>query len=199
MQQKEHDIKQLFREISAGNRYAFDALFRLYYTNLVHFAKNYVSDTGHAEEVVSDVFVRLWFNRETLASISNPQVYLFISVKNRCLKVLRGTSHIVSMEEYKEKSTETAENPLSEMERKELSAKLHAIINALPEQQRLVFNMIKQNSLTAKQAAEILQLSPRTVETHLYKAVKQLEQEITDYLGYSPKKKGMKRMIMLAL
>lgn len=199
MQQPKNHIKSLFIGIRNNDKEAFNALFRLYYANLSRFAKNYVFDTGQAEEVVSDVFVWLWQNRETLTSVDNPEVYLFTAVKNRCFNALRSNSKTVSLDEYREKETNFPENPLSEMEQRELSEKLRSIINALPEQQRLVFNMIKQNGLTAKQTAEILQLSPRTVETHLYKAIKQLEQEITDYLEYSPKKKGMRKMIMLAL
>ncbi len=196
MKRLENHIKSLFIYIRNNDKEAFNALFRLYYSNLLRFAKNYVSNTGQAEEVVSDVFVWLWQNRETLASVDNPQVYLFTAVKNRCFNVLRSSSKTVSLDEYRESENDFPENPLSEMEQRELTDKLRAITNALPEQQRLVFNMVKQNGLTAKQTAEILQLSPRTVETHLYKAIKQLEQEITDYLGYSPKKKQMNTIML---
>jgi RNA polymerase sigma-70 factor (ECF subfamily) len=85
------------------------------------------------------------------------------------------------------------------MEHRELYEKLNRLISQLPEQQQVIFRMIKENGLTAKQTAKILQLSPRTVETHIYKAVKRLEEEITGYLGYSPKKKTVNRMITLAL
>lgn len=197
MQQAKEDIKKLFRGISRSDKKAFDELFRLYYANLLRFAKNYVLETGQAEEVVSDVFVWLWMNRESLQAIDNPQVYLFTAVKNRSLNALRGQTKIVSMDAYHEKETDFPDNPLTQLEQKELSAKLQAIIENLPEQQRIIFKMIKESGLTAKQTAEILQLSPRTVETHIYKAVKQLEKEITDYLGYSPKRKQMKRIMMM--
>ncbi|MDO5664641.1 MAG: RNA polymerase sigma-70 factor [Bacteroidia bacterium] len=199
MQQANHNTKDLFLEISNENQNAFNALFRQQYVKLVSFAQTFVVEKNLAEEIVSDVFVSIWINRDKLPVIDNPNTYLYVSVKNRSLNILRNKTYTVAIEEQLEAQKTTHDNPHDKIEQRELSEKLLSIINALPEQQRLVFNMIKQNGLTAKQAAEILQLSPRTVETHLYKAIKQLEQEITDYLGYSPKKKRMKRMIMLVL
>lgn len=197
MQEAPLNIQEIFRSIQSDNREAFNRLFREKYASLVSFAKNYLFDTGKAEEVISDVFLAIWVKRDMLHTVENPETYLFVAVKNRCLNALRVTSKTVSMDEYYEKDTGGSENPLSEMEQKELSQKLHAVINALPAQQRLIFKMIKENGLTAKQTADILQLSPRTVETHIYKAIKQLEKEIVAYLGYSPKKNKIEKIMML--
>lgn len=194
-----HDIKSLFREISAGNRNAFDALFRGRYEKLVWFAQTFVSENAVAEEIVSDVFVWLWQHREKLQEIDNPEVYLFTAVKNRCFNSLRSKTHNVPIEEQPDAQRTDYESPHDEMEHRELYQRLNEVVNQLPEQQRIVFRMVKESGLSAKQCARILNLSPRTVETHLYKAVQKLEKEITDYLGYSPKKKKMRRMIMLVV
>lgn len=191
-------IKHYFSQISIGDRDAFNMLFRSRYERLVWFAQSFVNETGQAEEIVSDVFVWLWNNREALNEIDNPEMYLFIAVKNRCINVLRANRETVSIDEYREIENDFPDNPLSEIEQKELITKLHSIVESLPEQQRIIFKMVKENGLTAKQVAEILNLSPRTVETHIYKALQRLEKEITEYLGYSPKRKTMNRMIMLA-
>ncbi|MDO5523876.1 MAG: RNA polymerase sigma-70 factor, partial [Bacteroidia bacterium] len=183
MQQSKNHIRKLFDEIFRDNKNAFDELFRAYYANLLRFARNYVADTGQAEEIVSDVFVWIWMNRAAINTIDNPEVYLFTAVKNRCFNASRSNTRLVSMDEYRETENNASESPLTQMEQKELSEKLHAIIENLPEQQRIVFRMIKENGLTAKQTAQILNLSSRTVETHIYKAVQQLEKEITEYLG----------------
>lgn len=198
MQQRKGNIsiRHLFVRIANSDKDAFDALFRLQYANLCRFAHNFVAETGVAEEVVSDVFVWLWTHRMELAAVSNPDTYLFTAVKNRCLNTLRQTSQTVPLDACFEKDA-AAETPLAEMEREELSQKLRTIVAALPEQQRIVFNMIKENGLIAAQCADILHLSRRTVETHLYKALKQLEKEIADYLGYQPKKKQMDKMLLM--
>ena len=193
------DIKNLFRQISNGDKAAFDQLFRSQYDNLVRFAGNFIADAAVAEELVSDVFVAIWLNRENLPKVENATTYLFVSVKNRCYNALRSKTHTVSIEEQNEISKPEYENPHREMENRELHEKLNQLIDRLPEQQRLIFRMIKGNGLSAKQCAQILNLSARTVETHLYKAVKQLEKAITDYLGYSPKKKQMEKLISITL
>lgn len=200
MTNNQFDISALLKQISNGDREAFNALFRIRYESLVRFAKTLLKESGQAEEIVSDVFVWIWMNRTSLSSVSNPDVYLFTAVKNKSLNALRNNAKIESLDEYQEINISVAsDNPHTNMERDELSKKLNSVIENLPEQQRIIFRMIKENGLTAKQTAEILQLSTRTVETHIYKAIKRLEEEITEYLGYSPKKKQMTKMIMLAL
>lgn len=199
MQQFAGNTKQLFHQISVGNREAFDMLFRNRYAGLVGFARTFVSENYLAEEVVSDVFVSLWMHRERLTTIDNADTYLYISVKNRCMNALRSKTYTVAIEEQPDMKMPEYDNPHEAAEHQELYEKLNRLIHQLPEQQRIIFKMIKENGLTAKQVAEILNLSPRTVETHIYKALQRLEKEITEYLGYSPKKKMMNRMIMLAL
>lgn len=196
MQRSEPDIRLLFVRIKEGDKEAFNRLFRLKYEALLSFAKNYLGDTGKAGEVVSDLFVWLWLNRAQVAEIDSPDIYLFKSVKNRCLNALRNKNKVVPIDEQPLPAQPSADNtPLSLMEHKELSARLHALIENLPTQQRQVFKMIKESGLSARQTAKILDLSQRTVETHLYKAVKKLEEEISLYLGYSPRKKQMKKML----
>ncbi len=189
----------LFKKIADNDEQAFNTLFKSWYVRLLTFAKHYFSVTEVSEEVVSDVFVWLWQNKSLLVDVRNPESYLYIAVKNRCLNELRKMKYKHQfIEEAVAINLSTVNNtPHKDMEREELFRKLNDLVNALPRQRRLIFKMIKEDGLTAKQTAEILQLSPRTVETHLYKAIKKLEEEITDYLGYSPKKKQMKCIILL--
>ena len=199
LQKSAGNTKYLFNQLSTGNQEAFDMLFRDWYARLVGFAQTFVSESGLAEEVVSDVFVSLWINRQKLATVNHADTYLYVSVKNRCLNASRSKIFAVAPETQPDVKMLEYENPQEVMEHRELYEKLNRLISQLPEQQQVIFRMIKENGLTAKQTAEILQLSPRTVETHIYKAVKRLEEEITRYLGYSPKKKTVNRMITLAL
>lgn len=194
-------IEHLLLRIKNNDKKAFDSLFRLKYAPLLSFAKSYVGNTGEAEEIVSDLFVWLWTNRAHIDNINSPEVYLFKSIKNRCLNALRNTSNKVMSLDEQPTITQSSNQgtPLSEMEHRELSIRLHAIVEKLPDQQKLVFKMIKESGLSARQTAEILQVSQRTVETHLYKAVKKLEEEITLYLGYSPRKGQMKKLMSVLL
>lgn len=191
MQQPGNCLKKLFADIAQGDKNAFNTLFRMRYSSFVSFAKGYVADIQTAEEIVPDTFVWIWLHREDLSAVVIPDVYLFVMVKNRCLNALRASSRYESLDECSSPLETKHDNPLQRMEYKELACRLNSLINNLPNQQKQIFLMMKENGLTAKQAAQILDLSPRTVETHLYKAVKKLEEEITRYLGYSPKRKQM--------
>ena len=93
-----------------------------------------------------------------------------------------------SIDEHPNISNDSASTPQEDMEHLELHQKLNSIIETLPEQRRIIFKMIKEDELSAKQVAEILDISIRTVENQIYKAVNTLEAEITAYLGYSPRK-----------
>lgn len=196
MQRSEPDIRLLFVRIKEGDKEAFNRLFRLKYEPLLCFAKSYLGETGKAGEIISDLFVWLWINREHISEIDSPDIYLFRSLKNRCLNALRNNDKIVPIDEQPLTIQPSSDStPLSKMEHDELSEKLHILIENLPDQQKQVFKMIKESGLSTRQTAEILQLSQRTVETHLYKAAKKLEEEITLYLGYSPRKRQMKKMM----
>ena len=194
----ELDTRQLFTRLTRGDKEAFNRLFRLKYPALLSFAESYLGKTGKAEEVVSDLFAWLWMNREQAGEIDSPDTYLFKSVKKRSLNALRDAAKVVPFDEQFMATRPSADStPRSLMEQEELSNTLHHLVNNLPSQQKQVFKMIKEGGLSARQVAEVLQLSPRTVETHLYKAVKKLEDEITRYLGYSPRGKQTKKILSL--
>lgn len=194
----EPNIQALFARLAHGDKEAFNRLFRLKYPVLLSFAESYLGRTGTAEEVVSDLFTWLWMNREQAGEINSPETYLFKSVKNRSLNALRDAAKIIPLDEQSMPTRRGADStPLSLMEQEELSAILHTLVNNLPSQQKQVFKMIKEGGLSARQVAEVLQLSPRTVETHLYKAVKKLEEEIARYLGYSPRGRQAKKLLLL--
>jgi RNA polymerase sigma-70 factor (ECF subfamily) len=83
-------ITILFKEINEGSQPAFDELFLNYYNRWVAFAQQYVKRQEYAEEITLDLFVKLWLKRKELSQILNPQVYLFVAVKNASLNQLRG-------------------------------------------------------------------------------------------------------------
>lgn len=179
--------ENLFRLIAEDNKDAFNTLFREWYERLCRFARHYLENKEDVEEVVSDVFVALWHSRTSLADVAKADTYLFVAVKNRCYNLYRKTVPMkITIEEQAEIQT-SDETPEQNLERAELYAKLDELVNALPEQRRIIFQMTKEDGLTAKQTAEILNLSVRTVESQIYKAIKTLEKEITSYLGYSPR------------
>jgi RNA polymerase sigma-70 factor (family 1) len=180
-------IKDLQQEIAAGNQQAFASLFRLFYTRLHHFSMQYVHVREAAEEITNDVFVKLWNKRGTVPAIENLPTYLFVAVKNHSLNYLRQYSNLhVSVEETDGSSSLVNRNdPEQELEWKEISFQLNQAIDNLPDQCRTVFKLIKEDGFRYKEVAEILGISPRTVETQLFRALKKLQAVASRYIQTS--------------
>lgn len=183
-------LKEVFGLIASGNKQAFDELFRDYYELLSRFALSYLKQEEIAEEVVSELFVKLWLKRSSLDQVANPKVYLYVSVKNASLNALRklNRAELVNLDDSPshQNLASPQHSPESLLEHKQLKAKLDQAIANLPEQRQLIFAMVKQDGLKCKEVAEILNLSVRTVEGQVYKAIRAIADELTVYLGYNP-------------
>jgi|SRR6218665_61057 len=170
-------IKSLQQQIAGGNQQAFASLFRLLYPRLLSFALQYVHVKETAEEIANDVFIKLWNRKEYLDEVNNLSTYLFVSVKNLSLNYLKQYSHIHVVIENTEGDAGLVnhENPEQQLEWKEMSFQLSQAIDNLPDQCRAVFKLIKEDGFRYKEVAEILGISPRTVETQLFRAMKKLQ------------------------
>lgn len=177
-------ITTLQLQISHGSQAAFAGLFRLFYPRLHSFCLQYVHVKEVAEEITNDVFVKLWNRRANMGQIDNLSTYLFVAVKNGALNYLKQYSHIHVAIEDQEGSTGliNRNNPEQELEWKEISFELTQAIEQLPDQCRTVFKLIKEEGFRYKEVAEILGISPRTVETQLFRALKKLQVVANIYL-----------------
>jgi RNA polymerase sigma-70 factor (ECF subfamily) len=162
---------------------AFELLFHLLNNSLTKFCVLYVNQREIAEEIVSDIFVKCWLNRKTLTEIINPETYLFVAVKNQSLNHIKKYSsiHLVQIEETNSVEFVNTYNPQKEIENKELIFRMDKAISALPQQCRIVFRLIKEDGMKYKEVAEILDISPRTVQTQLFRAVKKLSVVLSNY------------------
>jgi RNA polymerase sigma-70 factor (ECF subfamily) len=136
----------------------------------------YVRQKEAAEEIVSDVFIKCWEGRKSLTEIINPETYLFVCVKNQSLNYVKKYSniHLVQLESSDKIEFVNTYDPEKEMERKELHFLLDQAIAKLPQQACIVFKLIKEDGMKYKEVAEILNISPRTVQTQLFRAIKKL-------------------------
>ncbi|GAA4301598.1 RNA polymerase sigma-70 factor [Compostibacter hankyongensis] len=166
------------------DQHAFERLFTHFYVSLVRFAADYVGEKASAEEIVSDVFVRLWNNRSRQDPIRNIGTYLFISVRNQSLNYLKKFSRmrlVADPENFCHRLTDS-HDPACAMEWKELLFRLDKAVEALPPQCKAVFKLVREEGFRHKEVAEILSISPRTVETQLLRAMSKLQ----DVLDNSP-------------
>jgi RNA polymerase sigma-70 factor (family 1) len=177
------DPQILINNICKNDKQAFNELFLTYYEKLVQFAVHFLNKTEVAEDVVADIFSNMWMKPGKLSGIHNVEAYLYTSVKNACFDQVKREQKSIQkagmLTEHLSPSNLT-------METKELTLLLKNAIAALPEQRRLVFLLVKEHGRKSVEVAEILGISVRTVENQLYKAVKTLANEISQYLGYNP-------------
>ncbi len=161
---------------------AFESLFYLLNSRLVKFGMFYVHQKEVVEELVADVFVNCWLNRNRLGHIRNPETYLFICVKNSALNYAKkmSTIHLVDIDDHSAQLVDTyrADHGL---EKKELMLKLDQAIGKLPQQCRIIFRLVKEDGLKCREVADILNLSTRTVHAQLYRAMNKLSAEMSAY------------------
>jgi RNA polymerase sigma-70 factor (ECF subfamily) len=169
------------QQIARGDERGFDNLFRHFYLHLVSFAVDMVKLRPVAEEIVSDVFVKLWQKKEDILLIEKLKVFLFVAVKNQCYNHLRRHSlWNVTVSPDNVTILSSAYNPEEDMAFRELQHQLNQAVEQLPEQCKQVFKLVREDGLKYKEVAAILDISPRTVETQLYRAVKKLRKVLTE-------------------
>lgn len=179
------DISLLY-ELKKGNREAFNGVFRYYYPRIMAYVASIVEQKA-AEDIVQDVFLYVLENREKLYVSDGFHSYLFQSAYTRCLDYFKKN---LSIEKYHshtyEKYLEDYQNLLKGDDSviKELSVKdfyrhLYELLEHLPAQRREVFILTYIKGLTAKEVAEQIQMPQRTVESHLYLALRFLKRHMS--------------------
>jgi len=177
--------KILLEGLKEGNEKIFDYIFHYYYSGLVVFVQKYVPDQDVAEDIVQALFVKLWISRAELSINSSLKSYLFSSVKNRCIDYIRheDTKGKVEKKLIERLSGITDERNL--LVESELREKINSAMEKLPPVCREVFYMNRFEGLKPAEIAEKKDISVRTVETHIGKALKILRIELAGYLPSS--------------
>jgi RNA polymerase sigma-70 factor (ECF subfamily) len=173
---------EMIRRIREGDTEQFESLFRSSYVSLVRYAKTLIKDHDTAEEIVQDLFFRLWKDKEKIKIESSLNGYLFRSVHNRCLHHIEH-NRIVERhaEEMSLRQTENQDdNPSDILHYKELQAKIATIIERLPERCGKIFCMSRFEGLKYNEIAEKLSVSVKTVESNMGRALKEFRKELKE-------------------
>lgn len=172
---------QFAEQIRLGNHAAFESLFRTYYSRLCRFAFRMTGSKTSAEELVQDLFVRLWTNRHDLTPEGSLRSYLYRAVRNQSINYLkqktRNDSSTVEPDDLRSDS-----NPLEELYSREIRTAIEEAVHLLPPRCRLVFLLHRFDGLTYSEIAEILGISIKTVETQMGRALKTLRGLLAHYL-----------------
>jgi RNA polymerase sigma-70 factor (family 1) len=172
---------EIIRRIRQSDEGQFESLFRSSYVSLVRYAKTIVKDHDSAEEIVQDLFFRLWQDRQKIKIESSLNGYLFRAVHNRCLHWL---SHSKVVDRYAQemamKETEKTESPVDIIQYNELQLKIARIIEKLPERCGQIFCMNRFEGLKYTEIAEKLSISVKTVEANMGRALKEFRKVLKE-------------------
>jgi len=187
MRKQISSIQDLLVHIGNGDIAAYEELYYAFYPRLYSFALSLIKSKQQAEEIVSDVFIKVWQSRERLAEV-DISVYLYTSVRNRTIDYLNKDRRYsvvrYSQDEWEDVLIEL-KDPSDYCISTELMKRINAAINQLPSQCKIIFKLIKEDGLSYKQVAEIMELSPFTVRNQLAIAVRKMGEILPEYIHES--------------
>ncbi len=174
---------ELLEAIREGDETAFEMIFKEHYQALCRYANSFLTDRDEAEEVVQSSFLSIWEKRSVIMITTSLKAYLYQAIRNRCLNVIKHEKvkkqhiqHETVMRVNHHQATSDA--VLSN----ELEQKIYVAMQALPEQCRLVFKLSRFEELKYQEIADQLEISVKTVENQIGKALKIMREQLRDYL-----------------
>lgn len=173
----------VFLAIQSGQTIAFEMLFKTYYQPLCRYANSFLKDPDETEEIVQAAFIGLWEKRKTISIESSLKSYLYRAIRNSCLNQLKHEQvkqRYMAQEAVKEEVHSQPADHLSI--HSELEEKIKAAIQTLPDQCRLIFTMSRFEELKYQEIADQLNLSVKTVENQMGKALKLMRAQLKEYL-----------------
>ena len=176
----ELSVQELAKRIRAGDASAFETLYKTFWTAMYSFAFRYVQSGEEAEDVVQEVFFRIWRNRSDWNVIGSVQNYLFISVRNASIARLRrnATAQRWSDRERSNVDQPVLSDPQTDLELAERHADIERALAEMPEKRRAVCAMRWIDGMSYAQISERLGITEKTVENHIGNGVKFMREHI---------------------
>lgn len=175
----------LFKQIQIGNSKAVDLLFKKYYKSLCRFGTLYESNTHIIEEKASDVFIKLWHDRNKLNTIKNPKSYIYVILKNSLRKSCKKykTIQILHEEQFETQNLyPSIEDEIIANEQLEINRHIiRSILDEIPKRTRQVFEMSRIDGFKYREISELLDITPKTVENHIGLALKHISKGLIFY------------------
>lgn len=181
------ELNRLLKKVVNENcRRSYDAIFTFYYPKLVDFADLYLESRETAEEIASDVLLKLFMKRHFWLFVEKPEAYLYTSVKNLSISHLRKTKKesLTTRFDHKLPPNEFAEStssPETRLLEEEFYHVVLDIIDSMPPRRKMILKLVKQEGKSYKEVAGLLNISRKTVEVHMGLAISDIRKSLEKY------------------
>lgn len=170
--------QNLVNSIQDGNEEAFESLFFEYYVPLCRFSKGYVGTVESARDVVQDVFIKIWSNREKFQIHTSVKAYLFQAVRNHSLNELEKRNRYQAFEEEYIRESELKAVSHNTENTEQLTQLIWQIAELMPEKRKAVFTLYREHGLSYKEIASVLGITRKTVENQMGRALNFIRQHL---------------------
>lgn len=177
-------MDRLAERIKLGDEQAFELLFRRYFVRLSAFANKFLNDSDLSQEIVQEVFMKIWETREDINPDDSLKSYLFKIAQNLSINKLKRAKvesrykEVFKLVYFDHQEFSAHESLLA----KELEENISISIGNLPPECRKIFELSRNEGLKYREIADTLHISVKTVESQMSKAIKTLRSELRDYL-----------------
>jgi len=162
---------------------AFEEVFKAYFAPLHSYAYTLLQEDAQAEEIVQQVYYKLWLKKNELHINQKLKAYLYKAVHNECLNFIKHQKVKKTHQEFVMHTEKQSSSPIQQLAAQELKTKIQQALASLPEQCRTIFQMSRFEDLKYREIAEQLQLSVKTVENQMGKALRTMRQHLSAYLS----------------
>jgi RNA polymerase sigma-70 factor (family 1) len=167
-----HNELETIRLVTQGDEKAFAILFYHYKDKLYTYALRLTDEAELAEEMVQDVFLKIWINRAELKKIDSIDAYLFTIIRNQSYNAIKKRAHeAVILKELSFNMTEMQNSTEETVIVNNYQTLLQKVVSQLPPQQKLIYDLSRSQGLKHEEIAQQLQISKNTVKVHLVKAL----------------------------
>jgi RNA polymerase sigma-70 factor (ECF subfamily) len=170
------NLERTLSELSKDKELSLEVLFNYYYPRLYEFSKSFLKLEQGIDDILQEVFIRIWQNRKKIKDPATFNSYIFTITRNLLLNELRSRfNHQNLKDEIRKLSTGEEYAGFDKTQYKELKNKLEQVIEELPDRQKEVFILSRTEGLSHKEIASKLQITTKTVEYHISLAIKSLK------------------------
>ncbi len=179
-------LRSLKEKIAGGNEKAFRVLFDHFSPRLTSFAYAMLKVNDAAIEVVDEVFVKIWKQRQQITAIQNLRVYLYTATKNISLNYIsrKAKEQLIEPFDYINIQLNDGESPEQKMITSEIFKKIRSAIDELPPRCKMIFKLVREDGLKYREVAGVLNISVNTVDAQMVIAVKKVSEKLRTDFGW---------------